>query len=115
MIDQIDHLFVFITDVQGVVMGHIHLGRLPKTQRWAAVIAMLGATTLSPSAVADSTMTAAGSRLQRLRTDPSLTYCVWLLARLVSASRRPDFDEALTDLGLSLLSQRSLVGFIASI
>jgi hypothetical protein len=96
-------------------MGHIHLGRLPKTQAWAGVIASLGGPTLDVQDVARATMHGASGRLQRLRTDPSLAYCVWLLARLASASRRPDFTDAVADLGIPAAQQKSLVGFIAAV
>src|SRR5258708_4813722 len=65
---------------RGSAMGHVRLGRLPKTRRWAEVIALL--TDSSPedvAAIASATVQAADRRLRELARDPSLTYCFWLL------------------------------------
>ncbi len=96
-------------------MGHIRLGRLPKTQRWRDVVALLDAPGPDAARVAAATAHAATRRLNTLVDDPSLTYCFWLLTRLASAARRPDFVDALGDLGLMARPTDSVIGFVAQI
>jgi hypothetical protein len=96
-------------------MGHIRVGRLPRTQRWDQVVGALAVLDPSARIVASTTAWAADHRLGRLRADPSLNYCVWLLARIASAGRRPDFLEALGDLGLDVRPTDSAVGFVAKV
>src|SRR5687767_1282245 len=96
----------------GATMGHIRLGRLPRTNNWNQVVDSLAADDSSTRFVASTTSWAADHRSARLRSDPSLTYCVWLLARIASAARRPDFLDALGDLGLDVRPDDSAVGFV---
>lgn len=96
-------------------MGHIRLGRLPKTQRWDQVVVALAADDVNARMVASTTAWAADHRLSQLRSDPSLTYCVWLLVRIASAARRPDFVEALGDIGLDVRSGDSAIGFVTKV
>ena len=99
----------------GVSVGHIRLGRLPRTHNWNQVVGALAVDDLSARFVASTTAWAADYRLARLRSDPSLTYCVWLLARIASAARRPDFLDALGDLGLDVRPGDSAVGFVTKV
>src|SRR5437773_658295 len=68
-------------------MGHIRLGRLPKTLRWRQVLDLLGEASLDTPAIARATTFAAERRLQDLARDPTLTYAFWLLTRLTTAAR----------------------------
>jgi len=96
-------------------MGHIRLGRLPKSQRWHEVIALLEGATPDPERVAMATAFAAHAQFGHLQGDPSLSYCFWLLARLASAARHPDFIDGLGLLGLDARPADSAIGFIAHI
>ncbi len=96
-------------------MGHIRLGRLPKTQNWQDLVGLLSVPGPDPARVAAATARGAHLRLRRLSTDTSLTYCFWLLTRLASAARRPDFVDALGDLGLEARSSDSVAGFISQV
>lgn len=96
-------------------MGHIRLGRLPRTQTWNKVVGALAVEDPSVRIVASTTAWAADHRLARLRSDPSLTYCVWLLIRIASAARRPDFVDALRNLGLDARPGDTAVGFVAKV
>lgn len=96
-------------------MGHIRLGRLPKSQSWQAMVALLAAPRVDPGVVAAATSRAAGQRLDALADDASLAYCFWLLTRLASAARRPDFGDALGDLGLAVRPSDSVIGFVAQV
>lgn len=96
-------------------MGHIRLGYLPKTQAWGALFAQLDAPAVDAAGVAAATANAARARLFGLSDDPTLGYCFWLLARLAAASRRPDFVEAVADLGIAASKDDPVVGFIARV
>ncbi len=95
-------------------MGHIRLGRLPKTLRWQAVIGLLESTPDDVPAVARATVVAADTRLRELAHDPSLAHCFWLLTRLAAASREPDFAAAVGTLGLTP-SADSALAFVAHV
>jgi hypothetical protein len=96
-------------------MGHIRVGRLPRTQRWDQVVAVLAAADVDAQIVASTTAWAADRRLSRLRNDPSLAYCVWLLARIAGAARRSDFAEAVGALGIAVRPGETAVGFVAKV
>ena len=56
-------------------MGHLRLGRLPKTYKWRAVVDLLNEAPDDPAALAAAVLEAAEQRLRELARDPSLTYC----------------------------------------
>ena len=95
-------------------MGHIRLGRLPKTLRWQGVIALLDSAPDDVPALARATVTAADACLRGLARDPSLTHCFWLLSRITAASRGPDFAEAVAALGLTPTADSALA-FVAHV
>ena len=95
-------------------MGHIRLGRLPKTLHWQGVVNLLDQTPDDVPALARASLFAAEGRLRQLSHDPSLTYCFWLLTRVSWASRTPDFFAALNDLGIAPPSSNATaLAFIA--
>ncbi|MDP9469120.1 MAG: hypothetical protein M3Q71_00415 [Chloroflexota bacterium] len=96
-------------------MGHVRLGRLPKSQNWQELVTLLAGMDPDPAHIATATAWGAYRRLGKLRQDPSLTYCFWLLSRLASAARRPDFADALGDLGLQAHTTDSIFGFVAQV
>lgn len=96
-------------------MGHNIVGMLPKTQRWEHVANLLHSPDVDPSAVAAATVAAAERRLVALRGDPSLTYGFWLLTRLASAARGPDFLAAIAQLGVPALPDDTTLSFIARV
>jgi len=59
-------------------MGHIRLGRLPRTRKWQAVVALLGGD--APLAdIAAASAAAAQSGLRFAHADPALAHSFWLL------------------------------------
>jgi hypothetical protein len=96
-------------------MGHLRLGRLPKTQPWRQVVRLIDEAPTGTPAVASATARAAEARLRELARDPSLVYCFWLLTRIASASRGPDFERELAELGLSPAGTESALGFIGNV
>jgi len=97
------------------LVGHIHLGRLPKSAKWNRVVELLDEAPFEVDNVALATLDAADMRLERLEGDPSLTYCFWLLTRLTWASREPDFLGSATALGIDAADVESSLDFIAEL
>jgi hypothetical protein len=96
-------------------MGHVRLGRLPKTGLWKHVVALIATSADDVGGVADATTMAAQLRLRQLRNDASFAYCFWLLTRIASASRDDDFSGALAEVGIEAHVGDSALGFIASV
>lgn len=81
-------------------MGHIRLGQLPRTRRWADVIAAMGAGDVGE--VGSAIARAADARLARLGSDPGIAYLYWLLTRLTWHARSADYLGALRADGIDL-------------
>ncbi len=96
-------------------MGHIRLGRLPKTLRWRQVVELLDEPALDASAVARATTLAAERRLRDLAHDPTLVYSFWLLTRLTTAARRPNFEGELAEVGVDAKADEPILGFISRV
>jgi hypothetical protein len=96
-------------------VGHIRLGRLPKTLRWRQVLELLGKAELDTPAIARATTFAAERRLQELARDPTLTHAFWLLTRLTAAARQPDFAGELAELGLGWAVDEPVLTFISRV
>jgi hypothetical protein len=96
-------------------VGQLRVGRLPKTLNWREVVDLLDASPDDTAAVARATVTATEGRLRALANDRSLTYCVWLLARLTRAAREPGFTDRIAALGLQVEASDSAFGFIAQV
>lgn len=96
-------------------MGHNRLGRLPKTQQWLELVALLETAPERVPTVAGQALTAADDRLRQLADDPALTYCFWLLTRVTWASRSADFADQLADLGVAVQPDDSALTFVAQL
>ncbi len=96
-------------------MGHTELGVLPKSAKWRAVAELLAAPQINVAQVAATTATAAANRLTSLRGDPSVGYCFWLLTRLASAARGPDFQEGVRALGIPIRPDDTAMALIARV
>lgn len=96
-------------------MGHIRLGRLPKTREWKQVIALIADGQASVKDIAMSTVTAAAGAFSNFDSDPGLSYCYWLLAQITWHARSDDFYEVLESLGLDICDETSALGFISKV
>lgn len=96
-------------------MGHTEIARLPTSRRWAVVVDLLHAPQLNAPSVAGAVTHAAERRLQTLSTDPSVTYCFWLLTRLAAAARGPDFVADVAQLGIPTRPDDSALRFLARV
>lgn len=96
-------------------MGHLRLGRLPKTRRWGEVVELLDSSPNDVPRIAGAVVEAADRRLRALGADPSLTYCFWLLTRITWASRGGTFLSDLSELGIQVSAQDSALAFISRV
>lgn len=83
-------------------MGHVRLGRLPKTRRWQEVVALLVNEEAPTAAVAAATLKASEEQLQLLKRDPALKAAIQILVRLAAAGRAKDFVAALVEAGIPI-------------
>jgi hypothetical protein len=96
-------------------VGHLRLGRLPRTRRWGEVVELLDSSPGDTAAVARAVIEAADDRLRRLSRDPSVAYCFWLLTRITWAARGSTFIEDLSDLGIKIDRPGSALAFMAQV
>ncbi len=96
-------------------MGHLRLGTLPKTRPWRKVMGLLDHDPGDVSTIASATIQAAGAELDKLRSEPSLGYCFWLLTRITWSARQPDFASRLHDLGIDLAGSVSALSFVSAV
>lgn len=96
-------------------MGHLRLGTLPKTRPWRKVVGLLERDPNDVQAVASATIDAAQKELERLKNEPSLGYCFWLLTRITWHARQPDFASQLDELGINLGGSQSALSFISAV
>jgi hypothetical protein len=95
-------------------MGHIRLGRLPRTRKWQEVVRLLGTDT-GTGEVAAATLDASKAGLQDAAHDAALVHSFWLLTQLPLCARKADFIAELGKLGISVADQPTvldLVGWI---
>jgi hypothetical protein len=95
-------------------MGHLRLGRLPKTHRWAEVVDLLDLSPRETQAVAAAAVEAADNRFRQLANEPGITYCFWLLTRVMWAARGP-FIADLKQLGIDAVPDTSALTLISRI
>lgn len=95
-------------------MGHTRLGDIPKLKKWQDIVALFDAPGGEPRAaelipdVARLTLEAAEPALLRAIAEPALSRSFYLLAKLMLASRQPDWIDHLDDLGLKVPRDASL-------
>jgi hypothetical protein len=93
-------------------MGHIRLGRLPKSKSWHGVFEAMGSKDIDPAILAQATSYAARQRLNDLKFDQSVNYCFWFLVRIAIAGRSDDFANSLSVLGFREIKIVSGLDFI---
>lgn len=97
-------------------MGHVRIGRLPKRFGWQHVVAALYRSTSTDSEVVNATALAARSAIIASKQLDSVAYCYWLFVTLADASRRREFQNRLSEIGIpEIAAQQSGVGLIAAI
>jgi len=93
-------------------MGHIRLGRLPKTKPWAGVFETLKGPGLDAAKLARATALSAQRQFSSLEGDRGVNYCFWVLVRIATAAREPDFLGELTGLGVRPHKATTGLGFV---
>ena len=99
-------------------MGHQRLGDIPKTQKWANVVAkvtgggqgMQGGS-VSPETIqeiAAETLDAAEAGLLKSIDDPGLRFTFYLLTQIVLAAREANWQGTLAGLGIHISDESSL-------
>lgn len=96
-------------------MGHIRVGRLPKTKPWAGLFDHFQGSEIDAAQVSQATAEAAQQEFAALERDRKINHCFWFLVRLVTAARSNDFTGELARLGLSNPSFTSGLAFVQQV
>jgi hypothetical protein len=94
-------------------MGHIRLGVLPRTRNWEQVIALLESRA-GTAEVAAATLKASKRGLKEAAQDAALVHSLWLLIQLPLCARKPDYQQELANVGLSVSRPPSLTELIGA-
>lgn len=95
-------------------MGHIRLGELPRTRKWAQVVGLIGAGA-STAQVATATINAAEKGLGVAVKDKGVVETIWLLTQLPLAARSEDFVAALRDCGVQVSQSPGLMEIVSAV
>ena len=93
-------------------MGHVRLGVLPASKKWAEVVRLLEDGANVPE-LANAVAVAAENEIIAARGDPTLASTVWLLTQLPLAARSDRYAAELAALGFPQGSDASLVNIVA--
>jgi hypothetical protein len=94
-------------------MGHIRLGKLPRTRSWDRVVALIAGGAQAEQ-VANATMRAAERVLGQAFHDTGLVETLWLVLRLPLAARSDDFPRSLRDHGLNVSDAPGLMEILGA-
>lgn len=100
---------------QGGGVGHIRVGRLPKTKPWNRVVALMGEPGVDPAQVASAIVAAAVDAYRNAGDDPGVIESLRAMAFLADASRRQDFAGSLSRFGYDLEGTADALGFLTSV
>ena len=95
-------------------MGHVRLGRLPRSKAWKEVVGLITAGA-DVSQIANATMRAADTAFSFVLNDHGFTEAVWMMTQLAIAAKKDNFHEHLNSLGVNLPSDTSLPDVAAAI
>jgi len=95
-------------------IGHNRLQYPPDTAKWRHVVETL-ALGGDVSAVAEATLSAAEHGLELAARDKGLTHAVWLLAKVVQASRETDLVAALRSCSVEIPANAAVADVIAGL
>ncbi len=96
-------------------MGHIRLGIIPKTRRWSSIIAQLDDANIPTVDIANSILNNVKDVLEGESAQSCVEYCVWLFSQLALSSKRKDFFEDISSLGINVDENTSAVEFLAKV
>jgi hypothetical protein len=97
-------------------MGHVRLGKLPRTKKWREVVGLIAAGA-DVSQVADATLKAAEDAFEyvNINEDEGFNQAAWIMVQLGVAAKADDPIQHLKDQGIDLAGQTSMVGIQAAI
>lgn len=96
-------------------MGHIRLGRLPKTRQWSGVFKALGGDSINIADLSRALSIAAQKQFAELEGNRAISFCFWVLVRVATASRGNNFIEELSEIGLKETNITSGLSFVQHI
>jgi hypothetical protein len=96
-------------------MGHLRLWKLPRTQKWIDVVALLRDREASVEQIAAGSIEASTTGLKRAAQDPALAQAFWLLTQIPLSARRGPFPDALRRLGLPVGDEPSALEIAAAL
>lgn len=96
-------------------VGHIRLGRLPKTKPWLGVFQAVTHFGVDAPTLAAVTANAAASRFDGLKSDETLQQSIWYLAALGNAARAGDFGAQLMGMGIEPQRAASGLGLVSEL
>lgn len=96
-------------------MGHLRLGRLPKTRKWGQVLDLLESDVRNLPEVARATLRAAQVQMRKLGADPVVGYCFWLLTQVTWFARSDNFASRLREIGVNPATASSPFTFISQL
>ena len=95
-------------------MGHTRLGDLPRTRKWAQVVALIGGGA-GVVQLANATITAAERGMKFVANDKGLVETIWLLTQLPLAAQTKDFPGALRKAGLNVSDSPGLMEIVGAV
>ena len=95
-------------------MGHIHLGTLPASRKWRAVVDLIDARAL-PDDIIASAAAATERDLMKAVNEPVFIEAVRLLMLVPHAARADDFADALRRLDMSVSAHPDLITLLAAV
>lgn len=94
-------------------MGHIRLGRLPRSKKWRDIVHLL--TVASTTAdIAAATLEASKAGLESARHDTALVHSFWLLTQLPLCAREPDYLDGLDQIGVTVGPQPTVLDVVGA-
>jgi len=94
-------------------MGHTRLGDLPRTRKWAQVVALIGGGA-GVAQLANATITAAERGMNFAAKDSGVVEAIWLLMQLPLAAKSRDFVGALRKTGLAVSDSPTLMEIVGA-
>lgn len=96
-------------------MGHIRLGRIPKTKQWNKLFQLLAAPGIDAAQVARAIAIASQKTILSSTANPAAHYCFWLLTRLATAAKSQDFRGELAKIGIRVDNAKSGMDILAAV
>jgi len=101
--------------LESAIMGHIRLGRLPRTISWKRVLESFSNSDTSLNEIVQLTAIASQKVLTNSKYIEGLTHCFWLFTNIAKASRNENFADSLNNLGISVSDKDSRLNILKKI